>query len=162
VPIRICVPGGLTGGNVGRIYVIHYPDSITLELAQQAQGDYVEFAKSIDAEKLPVLMISDKPFPLAPTEVRAYWREVADKPGFECIALVIGGVVGLMAAAVTHLGEQLVAVLGVRFRTFRDTYEGAAWLCQSFDAGGATPDEIVEFVGEMRARHADALGSDND
>ena len=80
-------------------------------------------------------MISERPYPLPPVEVRSYWREATVTPGFEAVAVIMTGVVGLMAAAATHLGEQLVAVLNVHFRSFKSSDDAAHWLTITCDCG---------------------------
>jgi hypothetical protein len=151
VAIRVHVPGHLVTAHVGRVHLLRYPDTITLEIAMQAQEDYAKFAREQGGAPGPLLMIVERPFPMPSMDVRSYWRGVAkDPPGFEAIALVVGGVVGLMAAAVTHLGEQLVAVLGVRFRTFTEPFDAADWLCDAVSCE-AEADELMEVIRQLRA-----------
>lgn len=150
VAIRVHVPGRLVTADMGRVHLTRYPDMITLELAIRAQDDYVQFANE-QGGATPLLMVVDRPLPMPTMDVRSHWRTVAkDPPGFEAIALVVGGVVGLMAAAVTHLGEQLVAVLGVRFRTFTEPFDAADWLCDAVSCN-AEPDDLIEVVRQLRA-----------
>jgi hypothetical protein len=149
VAIRVHVPGRLATAEAGRVHLTRYPDTITIDIAKLAQDDYVEFAKE-QGGATPLLMISERPFPMPSVEVRAHWRESAKQdPGFEAIALVLGGVVGLMAAAATHLGEQLVSVLGVRFRSFKEPYDAADWLCEIVNCGVGV-DELLEAARELR------------
>lgn len=156
---RLHVPGLLATAEVGRVHVTRYVDTPTLELAKQAQADYVEFATE-QGSATPLLIIFERPYPLASVEVRKYWREVSsNEPSFEAIAMVVGGAVGLMAATLTHLGEQLVAVLGIRFRMFKQPYGAAEWLCRVASCE-TDPDEIDEIVEELRAIDGDAAGDD--
>jgi hypothetical protein len=142
VAIRVHVPGRLVTADMGRVHLTRYPDSITLDLAIRAQEDYVQFANQ-QGGATPLLMVVDRPLPMPTMDVRSHWRAVAkDPPGFEAIALVVGGVVGLMAAA--------VAVLGVRFRTFTEPFDAADWLCVVVSCD-AEPDELIEVVRQLRA-----------
>ncbi len=144
------VPGRLVTADLGRVHLTRYLDTITLDLAIRAQEDYVQFAES-QGGPTPLLMVVERPLPMPSVDVRSHWRTVAkEPPGFEAIALVVGGVVGLMAAAVTHLGEQIVAVLGVRFRTFTEPFDAADWLCDAVSCN-AEPDELIEVVRQLRA-----------
>lgn len=130
---RITVPGQLVNSAVGRVHITRYPGAITLEVAQASQADYIEHCRRIGSERTPVLLIFEKPLPLPPVEIRSYWREVTVTPGFEAVAVIMTGVVGLMAATATHLGEQLVAVLGVHFRSFKTSDEASQWLTSVCD-----------------------------
>lgn len=136
---RITVPGQLVNASAGRVHITRYFGTITLELARHSQEDYVEHCKSFAGSAVPVVMITDRPFPMPDVEVRSYWRDVAVEPGFEAVALIMTGAVGLMAAAVTHLGEQLIQVLGVNFRSFKKSDDAAYWLT------GIANCEIDEF-----------------
>lgn len=148
--IRVHLPDRLATAEAGRVHLTRYPETITLDIAQMAQDDYVQFTRE-QGGATPLLMISERPFPVPSLEVRAHWREVAkQEPGFEAIALVLGGVVGLMAAAATHLGEQLVAVLGVRFRSFKQPFDAADWLCEIVECG-VDPDVLLEAARELRS-----------
>jgi hypothetical protein len=150
VAIRVHVPGRLVTADLGRVHLTRYLDTITLDLAIRAQEDYVQFATE-QGGPTPLLMVVERPLPMPAMDVRSHWRTVAkEPPGFEAIALVVGGVVGLMAAAVTHLGEQIVAVLGVRFRTFTEPFDAADWLCDAVSCN-AEADELIEVVRQMRA-----------
>ena len=136
--------------DLGRVHLTRYLDTITLDLAIRAHEDYVQFAEQ-QGGPTPLLMVVERPLPMPAMDVRSHWRTVAkEPPGFEAIALVVGGVVGLMAAAVTHLGEQIVAVLGVRFRTFTEPFDAADWLCDAVSCS-AEPDELIEVVRQLRA-----------
>ena len=134
----------------GRVHVTRYLDVITLELAQQAEADYLEFCEAVGG-RVPVMMISERVVPMPPVEVRRLWREAARKePGYEAVALLMSGVVGLMAAAATHLGEQLVEVLGVRFRSFKQPADAARWLCASANCE-VDEDELARFIEQVQA-----------
>jgi class 3 adenylate cyclase len=126
-----------------------YVDVITLDLAHQAEADYLEFCREIGGQ-VPVMMIAERVVPLPPVEVRRFWREAARKePGYEAVALLMTGVVGLMAAAATHLGEQLVEVLGVRFRSFKHPADAARWLCDAANCG-IEQDELTKQIVEIQ------------
>jgi hypothetical protein len=132
---RITVPGQLVNASAGRVHITRYTGAITLEVARASQADYVAHCERVGSDRNPVLMISERPFPLPAVEVRSYWREATMTPGFEAVAVIMTGVVGLMAAAVTHLGEQLVAVLGVHFRSFKTSDDASHWLTITCDCG---------------------------
>ncbi|PRQ06800.1 hypothetical protein ENSA7_34600 [Enhygromyxa salina] len=145
MPVRVHEPGRLVTADAGRVHVTRYVDVITLELAQKAEADYLEFCERIGG-RVPVMMISERVVPMPPVEVRRFWREAARKePGYEAVALLMTGVVGLMAAAATHLGEQLVEVLGVRFRSFKQPADAARWLCESANCG-VEHDELARQI----------------
>ena len=130
---RVSVPG-LRTGLVGRVFLIHYSEKITLPLCQQAQLDYEQLCA--DGEALPMLMIVDHPLPMPSTEVRRYWRAAAKRPpGFELIALVAPPLRGLMVAAANHLADQLIAVFGVRIQVFIDREPATQWLCEHSECG---------------------------
>ncbi|PRP97472.1 hypothetical protein ENSA5_33650 [Enhygromyxa salina] len=126
-----------------------YINPVTLELAQQAEADYLDFCREAGGQ-VPVMMIVERVTPMPAVEVRRFWREAAGKePGYEAVALLMTGVVGLMAAAATHLGEQLVEVLGVRFRSFKHGATAAHWLCGAANCG-VDPDELADLIGEVK------------
>ena len=136
---RIHLAGKLVNGDAGRVHITRYPGEITLEAAQRSQEDYLEHIQRFGGEPTPLVIIPEKPLPLPDMEVRKYWREVPDEPGFECIALLLTGVMGLMAATVTHFSEQLVGVLGVNIRSFKTSDDVGLWLSSRFDC------EVDEF-----------------
>jgi hypothetical protein len=150
VAVRLHEPGRLVTAAAGRVYVTRYVDVITLDLAHRAEADYVVFCQEMGGP-IPIMMITERLVPLPPIEVRRFWREAARKePGYEAIAVVLNGVVGLMAAAATHLGEQLVDVLGVRFRTFKQPADAAHWLCEIANCG-LEEDEVTALIEHTRA-----------
>ena len=136
---RINVPGRLVNASAGRVHITRYFDTITLEVAKRSQEDYVEHCAKFGGQAVPVVMITDRPIPMPDVEVRGYWRTIAVEPGFEAVALIMTGTLGLMAAAVTHLGEQLIQVLGVSFRSFKKSDDAAYWLTETVNC------EIDEF-----------------
>lgn len=150
MPVRVHEPGRLVTAAAGRVHVTRYVDVITLELAHQAEADYLDFCREIGGQ-VPVMMISERVLPLPPVAVRRFWREAAAKePGYEAVALLMSGVVGLMAAAATHLGEQLVEVLGVRFRSFKQPADAARWLCEAANCG-LDEDELTKHIEQIKA-----------
>jgi hypothetical protein len=149
--VRVHEPGRLATAGTGRVHLARYADLITLDLAKVAHEDYLEFCRAQrNGGPLPVVLIAERVIPMPPIEVRSYWREAAHEPGIEAVALLMGGVVGLMAAAVTHLGEQLIQVLGVQFRSFKQPTTAARWLCEAASCE-IEEDELAELIEELRA-----------
>ena len=132
---RVHPSGGLINGSAGRVHITRYTGSITLELAQASWADYLVHLEGLGETITPLVFIADKPLPLPPVEVRKFWRRITEDSGFEAIAMVITGVVGLAAATVTHLGEQLVGVLDVNIRSFKDSESAAEWLANRYNCG---------------------------
>jgi hypothetical protein len=135
VPPRITVPGQLVNDTIGRVHITRYLTTVSLEAARASQADYEAHCQRVGSERTPIIIISDRPMPLPPVEVRTYWRQATVSSGFEAVALVTSGTVGLMAAAVTHFAEQLVAVLGVHIRSFKNGDDAATWLATACDCG---------------------------
>ena len=148
--LRIHHGGRLVNASIGRVHITRYTGTITLELAKCSQEDYVAHYERIGQSPSPLVIISDKPFPLPGIDVRTYWRETTEQPGFESIALLITGVVGLMAATVTSFSEQLVGVLDVNIRSFKTSDDAAEWLtgryeCELYEIDLAEAiDEVME------------------
>lgn len=141
--------GRLINGQAGRVHITRYPEAITLDVAQRSQEDYLLHHQRFGTPT-PLVIIPEKPLPLPGMEVRKYWRSVTDEPGFECIALLLTGVVGLMAATVTHFSEQLVGVLGVNIRSFKTSDDAALWLSGRFDCE-ADEFDIADAIDEVLA-----------
>ena len=136
---RVHTSGRLVNASAGRVHITRYPAAITLDVARASQDDYVAHYERIGRTPAPLVIIPEIPLPLPGIDVRTYWRETTKEPGFESIALILTGVVGLMAATVTHFSEQLVGVLDVNIRSFKNGDDAAYWLTGRFDC------EIDEF-----------------
>lgn len=147
---RLTVPGQLVNASVGRVHITRYLTTISLEAAKASQADYEAHCERVGTPRTPIIIISDQPLPLPSVEVRTYWRQAAVNSGFEAIGLVTSGVVGLMAATITHFAEQLVAVLGVRIRSFKNGDDAAQWLVTACDCG-VDEFDIMDAVDAVQA-----------
>ena len=78
----------------------------------------------------------------------------SEDSGFEAIALIFSGVVGLMAATVIHFSEQLVGVLDVNIRSFKEADAAAEWLTTRYNCAvdeyelQDVLDEVIAFTSD--------------
>lgn len=151
--MRVHKSGRLVNASAGRVHITRYTGAITLELAQCSQEDYVAHCERTGRQASPLVIIPSKPLPLPGLDVRTYWRETTEQPGFEAIALLITGVVGLMAATVTHFSEQLVGVLDVNIRSFKNSDDAAEWLTSRFNCE-VDEFELMDAIDEVLAVQA--------
>ena len=147
---RRTVPGRLMNTSVGRVHVTRYMDSLTLDLAHAAQADYNAHSARFGGEATPIVMIADRPFPLPNLELRTYWREIAVESGFEALALIVTGAVGMVSLAAVHLGGLLVELSGIHFRSFNQGADAARWLVET-TCCEVDEYELAEVIDELTA-----------
>ena len=134
---------------VGRLFLIHQPETPSLDEAKAELARYGEFVGRVGPA--PILMIPEKILPPMGQEVRALYRDATGDPGVEAMATVIGGIVGLGASIMSSIMTQIFqGRTDIPMRTIRDLDEAAQWLCEVADVQ-AEPAEIISAVADLRA-----------
>jgi hypothetical protein len=134
---------------VGRLFIIHQPETPSLEEAQAELQRYADFVGRVG--QASILMIPEKILPPMGQDVRALYRAAATSdPGVEAMATVIGGLVGLGASIMSSIMTQIFqGRTDIPMRTVRDVEEAAKWLCEVVDLQAEAP-QIITAATDLR------------